>query len=309
MSRSNVLLGLIAGREATQLLENKKLNARLAGAVDTPFGRSAPVYRCSLTGENDLIFMPRHSDCSSVAAASPVNYHANIYALKDLGCDAIVSCSGVRAISHNFQIGQFVLPEDLIDETRSSRETFFEHGPPAETRQWPTFCPALFGLLEQALARLGKHFTTGGTFLCNDRLRRETRAEVRKFSLWGAELLGDSLAPELFLARELQMCYACLCHVIEYAETGSEHRPFGMGSLFTDLDAGTDAERVKHAVDTIAQIVEQILLVIPTARRDCNCHKTFEELIASGQLPADFRAWFADKHGRSPTQPAGPLVR
>src|SRR5262249_49994939 len=159
-------------------------------------------------------------------APSFVNYRANIYALKDLGVRAVVSWSETHAITHNCNIGQYVIVDDLIDETHCRPNTFFENQRLGVVRQWPVFCPSLRSALSATLAQERCKFLDHGVYVCVEGPRRETPAEARKYAAFGGDLIGMTLAPEVFLARELQMCYASLCYVASFVENGSDFRPF-----------------------------------------------------------------------------------
>ncbi len=292
MSEPKVLLGCIGGLGALDLLNSGALDGKNTGSVDTPFGLSGPIYRCVVESGDSYLLLPRHADPPMPIASSLVNHRANVYALKESGATAIVSWSGTRAISHNYRIGQFALIEDLIDETRGQDQTFWEHGVLADLRQWPIFCPHMHKLLEQSLEQLALDYIAGGTYLCCQGPRRETPAEVRKYGQWGSDLLGHSLVPEVFLARQLQICAANICLVTDYAETGSRHRPFGAGSLFSGIGQLSDHQRVDRAIDCIPRILELLCQTLSQGSWQCTCRNALAELIASGRLPADFRAWF-----------------
>lgn len=291
MAASNVTLACIGGRYARELLANNRLTGERVGERATPFGRSQTIYRCERAGGTFYLLL-RHSDGPVPIASSFVNHRANIYALKELGVTHIIGSSAARAVSHNYRVGQFVVARDLIDETRHRPGTFFEHGAIVDLRQWPVFCPTLQAVFGRAMDCAGVKYTRGGTYLCSEGPRRETPAEVHKYATWGADLLGHSLAPETFLARELQMCYASLCYVADYAETGSGHRPFQAGWLF---DEQADNDGHQRACDTVAllpEIIENVLAGLAEAESRCTCSNGLAEVIDNGTLTSDFRTWF-----------------
>ena len=291
MSSTPITLACIGGSFAQDLFAAKRLEGERMGARVTPFGKSQTIYRCRCeAGEYYLLL--RHSDGRTPIASSFVNYRANIYALKDLGVTHVISWSNVRAVSHNYGIGQFAVVKDLIDETRHRVGTFFEHGALVELRQWPVFCPTLRPVLCEALGELGAKCTDGGTYLCTEGPRRETPAEVQRYANWGADLLGHSLVPETFLAKELQMCFAGLCLVSAYAETGSDHRPFEGGLLFGEMGLKNDRQRIQDAIAAIPGLIEKILLRADRLDPQCLCQSGMAELIQNGQLSSDFRSWF-----------------
>jgi 5'-methylthioadenosine phosphorylase len=287
----------VGGTAADELLRDGALIAERLGRRRTPFGESQPIYLCkSRLGE--YYFMSRHGDPDRQLAPSFINYRANVYALKDLGVRAVVSWSETRAISHNFKIGQFVIVNDLIDETHCRPNTFFENRGLGVVRQWPVFCPSLSAALSTALVAESCPFSDGAVYVCIEGPRRETPAEVRKYASFGAELLGMTLAPEVFLAKELQMCYASVCYVASYAENGSEFKPFENGRV---LDAETQQRRAVAAVERMPRILERLCDVLDHTPSMCQCETAMWRHVSSGQIGWDWRTWF-----ENPSPPSGP---
>lgn len=319
MTNDDFILAVIGCRYAHELLTTGKLPGQRLGPQDTPFGKSQPVYRCrSTTGE--FLLLLRHGDTAPPIASSFANHRANIYALKALGTTHVLSWSAARAVSHNYRVGQFVVVHDLIDETRHRVGTFFKHGALVDLRQWPVFCPTLRTVVIDTLDRCDMRSAQHGVYFCSEGPRRETPAEVQKYAMWGADLLGHSLAPEAFLARELQMCYAAVCLVAEFAETGSEHRPFEAGSLFDGLAVGDDQHRAESARRQIPRIVEGVMSALVTTDATCNCRTRLSELFHDKSFEGDFRSWFnslcpVGRHGydrptrSDPIAPTPPTVR
>ncbi|MFA5863816.1 MAG: MTAP family purine nucleoside phosphorylase [Phycisphaerae bacterium] len=290
MTSSNFSLACIGGGFAEKLLAEGKLIGTRLGARKTPFGVSQPVYLCEHSRGRYYLLL-RHSDGTAPVPSSFANPRANIFTLKELGVTHIVSWSGARAVSHNYRIGQFVLADDLIDETHRMG-TFFEHGAIMDLRQWPVFCPTLRSVLADTLSQLKLKYDETGTYLCSEGPRRETRAEVRKYALWGADLLGHSLAPEVFLARELQMCYAGICFIHDFAETGSIHRPYEAGNLFNNPALTDQSWRANETTDQMPMILETLFEFLPGVKSLCSCQNSLAELMDAGVLSRDFHEWF-----------------
>jgi len=284
----NPTLACIGGTAAYDLLQDGALVAKRLGSQDTPFGPSQPVYLCeSRLGE--FYFLSRHGEHGYDLAPSFVNYRANVYMLKALGVRAVVSWSETRAITHNYKIGQYVLVSDVIDETVSRATTFFENQGLGVLRQWPVFCPSLRKALTTALNMEDCHYADQGVYVCVEGPRQETPAEARKYASFGAELIGHSLAPEVFLTKELQMCYASICYVARYAETGSDFRPFENGRV---LDRAQEAQRAATAVERLPRILERLCQVLGDTPGVCRCESSMAHHISSGQIGVDWRTWF-----------------
>jgi 5'-methylthioadenosine phosphorylase len=288
----------IGGTLAYDLLKQGALVARRLGSQSTPFGVSQPIYVCeSRFGE--FLFVSRHGEHGYDLAPSFVNYRANIYALKALGVRAIVSWSETRAITHNYKIGEYVIVDDLIDETVRRPNTFFEDSALGVVRQWPVFCPSLRLAFQTTLAEEGCAFSSKGTYVCVEGPRLETPAEVRKYEAHGADVIGNTLAPEVFLAKELQLCYASLVYVAKYAENGTDSKPFEDGRV---LDDAAQRQRAEAAVERLPRILERLCEVLSHTPGVCKCDSSMAQHLVSGQLNWDWRTWFEDEQPtRRPT--------
>jgi len=285
-----VTLACIGGRAAYNLLQQGALVAERLGPCPTPFGDSQPIFRCESRSGN-FYFLSRHGEHGYDCTPSFINYRANVYALKDLGVRSILSWSETRALSHNFKIGQYVIVDDLVDETVSRPQTFFEHKGLGHIRQWPVFCPSLRAALARTLTLEGCEFTDRGVYVCVEGPRHETPAEARKYASYGGELLGQALAPEVFLVKELQMCYASLCYVGRYAEDGTNYRPFEDGRA---LDERVERQRAVSAVERMPRLLERFAEVLPTTPGICACESSMAPHLAEG-IDLDWRTWFQTK--------------
>jgi 5'-methylthioadenosine phosphorylase len=218
-----------------------------------------------------------------------VNYRANIWALKELGVTRIISWSGPGAIDTGLPIGQFVVPGDLIDETKSRPSSFFEGSGLGFVRQNPVFCATLAGSLADVLNELDLTCQRGGVYVCTEGPRLETPAEVRKFRILGGDMVGMTLVPEVFLARELEMCYAPMCYVTNYAE-GIRERPFDPGVLFEGLLDEEERRAVDAAVNQFPLIIEA--MASRSLDRDaCACSRLMERYRRRGDIGQDWHTW------------------
>jgi len=280
----------IGGTAAYDLLREGAFLAKRLGPQNTPFGQSQPIHLCN-SRYGEFFFLSRHGETGFNVTPSFVNYRANIYALKDLGVRAIVSWSETRAICHNYKIGEYVIVDDVIDETHLRPNTFFEHRGLGVVRQWPVFCPSLQRALTTTLTEEQCDYSDHGTYVCIEGPRRETAAEARKYASYGAHLLGTTLAPEVFLAKELQLCYASICYVASYAETGSDFRPFENGRT---LEYPAQVARARAAVERLPRLLERLMDVLQRTPGVCHCESSMQHHIASGQISWDWRSWFDD---------------
>ncbi|TWT45432.1 S-methyl-5'-thioadenosine phosphorylase [Phycisphaerae bacterium RAS1] len=292
-------LACIGGTSAYDLLQEGAFVAERLGPQKTPFGLSQPIFRCE-SRFGGFLFLSRHGETGYDLAPSFVNYRANIYALKNLGVRAIVSWSESRATSHNYKIGQYVVVDDLIDETHARANTFFEGQGIGRVRQWPVFCPSLRKAFSTTFSEQRRCFAERGTYVCIEGPRRETPAEARKYEIVGGEMIGYTLAPEVFLAKELQMCYAAICYIAGYAENGSDFRPFEAGRV---LEEDVERQRARKAVERLPLLLEHLMDVLNRTPGICDCERSMAQYLASGQIGPDWRGWFEDMQGRPRSAP------
>jgi 5'-methylthioadenosine phosphorylase len=284
--------GIIGGsqgfRTARKLLET---GTRL-GSITTPFGSSAPIYRVEIA---DLViyFLSRHGENGYEVSAPFVNYRANIWAMKELGVERIIAWSGPGAIDSTISIGDLLVPSDLIDETRGREYTFFEGLGIGFIRQNPVFCPELSKSLREVIESRQGYCRTDDVYVCTQGPRLETPAEIRKFASYGATLVGMTLVPEAFLARELEICYCPLCYVTNYAE-GVVERPYEPGELFEGMTTAEERARVDISVDQLFTVAVEALLAAPRSRK-CFCDRAMERYRKRGDIGDDWHAWIAPR--------------
>lgn len=295
-------LACIGGRAAYDLLRRGRFCSERLGPRSTPFGESQPLYRCR-SDAGEFLLLCRHGEAGYEVTAGLINYRANIYALRDLDVQAIVSWSETRAISHNYTIGQFVIVDDMIDETVSRPRTFFDNKDLGHIRNWPVFCPTLRRAFATVLSEEGCELADRGVYVCIEGPRQETPAEARKYASYGGELIGQTLAPEVFLARELQMSYASLCFVARYAETGTLYPAFEAGRVLNEESLRV---RNQQTVERIPGILNRLCAVLhdqdenradpaalrlppPNGARSGNWREWFRNGNHAGELRADAR--------------------
>lgn len=283
-------LGVIAGSGAHAILQGPFAEAKCLGPCNTPFGESAPVYQIEPQHAPEILVLPRHGEGGYSVAAPFVNYRANIYALKDLGAKRVLAWSGPGAIAEELEIGQYIVPDDCLDETRARSVTFYQGTGLGFIRQNPVFCPHLRRLLIDAAGTTGRKVKDGGVYACTEGPRLETPAEIRKLKLLGADLVGMTLVPEVFLARELAMCYAMICYVTNYAE-GLRDRPYREGVLFEGLLSEAEAAAVDAAVADLAAVVIEVARKLANAGRTCPCPHSMDRYIRQGLITEDWRTW------------------
>jgi len=289
---------LLLGGSGAYALPEGTLGERLSSRrVRTPFGLSNPVHLCEKAGFR-FLFLSRHGETGYGKTAPYVNYRANIYAAKSLGVTRIVAWTGPGAISRKIRPGDLVLPDDLLDFTRNRPSTFYEGKGIGFLRQFPVFCDPLREALrgEAKLRHGGGKVHFGGTYACTEGPRLETPAEIRFLARAGADLVGMTLCPEAFLARELEICYAPVAYVTNYAE-GVRKMPYRRGALFEGMLPPGEAAAVEAAKNGIPAIVIAAARAVAEDERDCPCAVSMERYRRRGVIGPDFRGWVAGPKG------------
>jgi 5'-methylthioadenosine phosphorylase len=252
---------------------------------ETPFGCSTPILFME-HGERRFYLMPRHGEREYQVTAPFINYRANIWALKELGVERLVAWTGPGSLTPSLRVGDLVLPDDLIDMTRNRPTTFFENKGIGILRQSPTFCPTLGAVLEQVLAEMAIKHARAAVYVVSEGPRHETRAEARALRAMGGDLVGMTLAPEAFLARELEMCYHPIAQVTAWAE--------GVAEDAGATAPGSEEERQARIDDTlqlVPEIVWNLLELLPTAAWACSCQDSMLRYKKRKLISDDFHTW------------------
>ncbi len=281
---------VIGGSGAYRLLAEGALGEEKECAqLDTPFGKSAPMHRYAFAGR-DFLFLSRHGEEDYSITAPFVNYRANIYALKECGVERIVAWSGPGIIATKYKPGEFVVPHDLIDETRTRESTFFKNKGIGFIRQNQPFCPEIRWALHEAVHNSGLSHHEEGVYVCTEGPRLESAAEIRKFRILGADLVGMTLIPETFLARELEMCYAPVCYLTNYAE-GVVPRGFESGKLFEGMQNETEKKQVDAAIARFPGVIALCFEHLKELERNCDCKDAMRRYKDKGMIDEDWHGW------------------
>lgn len=264
----------------------------------TPFGPSNPVHLYEKDGFR-FLFLSRHGEGGYEKTAPYVNYRANIYAAKSLGIERIIAWTGPGIIGPKYRPGDIALPDDLLDFTKCRPSTFYEQKGIGFIRQSPVFCEAIRSALRAAWAGNGggrraapgtPRLHDGGTYACTEGPRLETPAEIRFLASAGADMVGMTLCPEAFLARELEICYAPVAYLTNYAE-GVKRMPYRRGALFEGMLSRSGEETVERAKNAIPAWAIAAARVLEGRKRDCPCAVSMERYRRGKSIGADFRSW------------------
>jgi 5'-methylthioadenosine phosphorylase len=272
------VLGIIGG---SGLYELPELTGRAERQVETPYGPPSDRLITGRLGQRELVFLPRHGRGHRLSP-SEINFRANIYALKALGCDAVLSISAVGSLREDIRPGELVIVDQFVDRTRQRPATFFGGGVVGHVSLADPVCASLTTSLKAACDQVGAIAHGGGTYVCIEGPQFSTRAESNEYRALGASVIGMTNAPEYRLAREAGLCYATL-------------------ALATDYDCWRDGDPV--TVDVVLAVVKQNIAraraVIaafapkPRGERGCPCRQA-----AMNAVLTDPAAQPADAAGR-----------
>jgi 5'-methylthioadenosine phosphorylase len=247
---------------------------------ETPFGRpSAPIVLGQLEGHR-IAFLARHGIGHSLTP-SEVNYRANIFALKSLGVERIVSISACGSLREDYVPGHIVIPDQVFDLTKGRSRTFFGEGLVAHVGVAEPFCPDLSTQLEGAVRRTGATVHRGGSFVTIEGPRFSTKAESNVYRSWGMSIIGMTTSPEAFLAREAEICYAVMAHVTDYDVWHVSEAPVTVEMVIQVLNQNT----------TIAQQAIGNLIKSLPVERTCECPRALATALITNPaaIPADTR--------------------
>lgn len=248
--------------------------------VDTPFGKtSAPIVAGSLEGQ-EVAFLARHGIGHHIAPTE-VPYRANIYALKSLGVERIVSISACGSLREEFAPGHIVIPDNIYDNTHQRARSFFGEGLVAHVSVADPFCADMSAQVESAVRAAGGVVHRGGSFITIEGPRFSTKAESNTYRAWGMSIIGMTASPEAFLAREAEICYATMAHVTDYDVWRVSEEPVTVEMVIQTLNKNTAL--AQEAIQIMARNLKQ--------ERDCDCENALSTALITRPdvIPAETR--------------------
>jgi 5'-methylthioadenosine phosphorylase len=254
---SEAKLGIIGG---SGLYEMPGLEEPREHSMDTPFGRtSAPMVTGRLEG-TQVAFLARHGLGHHITPTE-VPYRANIYALKSLGVERIVSISACGSLRDELAPGHVVIPDQIYDNTHGRARSFFGEGFVAHVSVAEPFCRDLSDQVGSAVGEAGGVVHRGGAFITIEGPRFSTKAESNAYRQWGMSIIGMTASPEAFLAREAEICYATMAHVTDYDVWHVGETPVTVEMVLQTLHKNTSL--AQNAIRTLARSLKE--------KRDCEC--------------------------------------
>jgi len=223
--------------------------------VSTPFGDPSDAITVGTLAGQRIAFLPRHGVGHRIMPTE-VNSRANIYALKSLGVERIISVTACGSMKEEYAPRHIVIPDQIFDQTKERRHyTFFGNGLVVHIGLAEPFCLELSRLVYGAVKKTGATVHMGGTFMAIEGPRFSTKGESRVYRQWGIDIIGMTAAPEAALAREAEICYAAMAHVTDYDVWHETEEPVTVAMLIENLmaNAALTKKAIQHLVSTIPQ--------------------------------------------------------
>ena len=275
---TTTILGVIGGSGIYQMEGLEKIREV---EVKTPFGKPSDKFITGKLGSTEMVFLPRHGK-GHRWLPTEVNFRANIFALKKLGVEYILSASAVGSLKEHYKPLDIVVPDQFIDRTTQRPSSFFGKGIVAHVSLAEPFCKELSGRLIDGAKREGARVHLRGTYLCMEGPQFSTRAESHLYRSWGADVIGMTNLQEAKLAREAEICFATLALATDY-------------DCWKEGAADVEIEHVlailKQNVALAQKTVRRVAMALSTSR-SCSCASALKNAIITepGRISREVRA-------------------
>ena len=262
-------IGIIGG---SGVYDIEELRNRRSQKVSTPFGEPSDEF---ITGElagREVVFLARHGQGHRIIP-SELNYRANIFGMKKLGVDRIISVTAVGSLKEEIKPLDMVLPDQFVDRTNQARKTtFFGEGIAAHISFADPVCPQLRNVLYEAAKKSGVTIHKSGTYLNMEGPAFSTKAESFLYRNWGMDVIGMTNMPEARLAREAEICFATLAMVTDY------------DCWHTSEDVSVDIiiQNLMKNSSVAKNILENAISAMPD-KRNCSCGASLKDAIITAK--------------------------
>ena len=253
----NVQIGIIGG---SGLYDMADVTDRTEVKLTTPFGDPSGPYLLGTLRGKRVAFLARHG-VGHRLLPSELNFRANIFGMKMLGVEYILSASAVGSLKEEYKPLDIVIPDQFIDRTKGRISTFFGRGLAAHVGFAHPFCKILSGVVSTSGQSAGAVVHTGGTYVCMEGPQFSTLAESRMYRSWGADIIGMTNLQEAKLAREAEICYTTIALVTDYDCWHPDH-----DSVTVEMVIGNLMQNAKTAQQIIANAVDRL-----PYERSCEC--------------------------------------
>jgi 5'-methylthioadenosine phosphorylase len=270
-------IGIIGG---SGLYSMPGFEAREEAVIETPFGSPSDSYVIGRLAGRQVAFLARHGRGHRLSP-SELNFRANIYGMKSLGVERIISLSAVGSLKEEHRPLDFVLPDQFFDRTRGRVSTFFGEGLVAHIGFSDPVCPQLSEVVFGACQAAGVNVKKGGTYLCMEGPAFSTRAESNVYRAWGMDVIGMTNLQEAKLAREAEICYVTVAMVTDYDCWHPHHDAVTVKEIIGNL-----VKNAEHACTVVAAAVGRM-----PGERSCKCGSALAHAIITDKklVPAATR--------------------
>ena len=283
-----MILGVLGG---SGLYDLDGLSEPRTEEVSTPYGAPSAPIASGRIGSVRLLFLPRHGRGHRYSP-SEINYRANVFALKALGAERVLSVSAVGSLREGLAPGDFVLPDQFIDKTFKRAATFFGDGVVGHVGFADPTCAEFGAAVAAAAGAGGRRVHRGGTYVCMEGPQFSTRAESQLHRSWGADVIGMTGATEAKLCREAEVCFASLALVTDYDAWHADEAAVSVEAVVAVLRAN-----VAGAQEIIRRLGDHVAGVGP-----CTCARAAAHAVitAPDAISAEARGRLRLLHGRDP---------
>ncbi len=257
MTSERAGVGIIGG---SGLYDIEGFSDRREVEIDTPFGKPSDALVVGSLEGRRVAFLPRHGRGHRILPQE-LNFQANVFALKMLGVERILSVSAVGSLKEQYAPLHIVIPNQFVDRTLTRKSTFFGRGLVAHVGFAHPFCKPLSTLAAAACAEVGATFHAGGTYVCIEGPQFSTLAESQLYRSWGMDVIGMTNLQEAKLAREAEICYVTFAMVTDYDCWHPEHDAVTVDQVIANLTKNS----------ALAKAVLRATLRGLPERRDCEC--------------------------------------
>ncbi len=240
--------------------------------IETPFGSPSDAIVVGELAGVSVAFLARHGRGHRLLPTE-INYRANVWAMKSLGVEFILSASAVGSLREEIAPLDFVIVDQFYDRTRHRPDTFFGEGIVAHVSLADPVCPHLAPVVAAAAREAGARVHEGGTYVCMEGPQFSTRAESAVYRSWGASVIGMTNYQEARLAREAEICYVTMAMVTDYDCWKTDEEPVSVATVIERLR--TNAERAKEVVRKVAARLPE--------ERTCPCATALEHAIITAR--------------------------
>lgn len=278
MSTPTAKIGIIGG---SGLYNMPGFTEKTEVRLETPFGAPSDAYIVGKLAGKDVAFLPRHGRGHRISP-SELNFRANIFGMKMLGVERIVSLSAVGSLKQEHKPTDFVIADQFYDRTKGRISTFFGEGLVAHVSMAHPVCGEMAPLVKKAADAAGITAKLGGTYLCMEGPAFSTVAESNVYRSWGMDVIGMTNLQEAKLAREAEICYTTVAMVTDYDCWHPDHDHVTVEQIIQVLHTNAD---------NAAKLVAEAVAAAPETR-SCKCGSALAHAILTDRttVPAETRA-------------------